>query len=624
MSSKWGVDASSSRLFLENESSGRAYPSAAEIFKIVFERTSGRDQEAFEEIRKSLPNLEFRPTLAFLVLEVSITPDGFPNLMLRLNARDTYLAEIPTNDQVVIGNVWYPLDPETRDEMIDALESRNLNVGSNISAQDVAWLVWESQLTVDISGDAEELSSGLLKATKAEFRKSLLNAELYDYQKSGAAFVDSMVDKGIGVLLADEMGLGKTIQAIYAIQSAANRESRPIIAVVPASNLANWIREFGKFAPSLDISVHAGPLRAGAARYLVYGDVLLTTYQTLLRDVSFLAEVNWSLVVLDEAQNIKNSESKQSLAACLLPKRSAIAITGTPIENSLSDLWSIFRFLQPNLLGSKDEFRSRFPDTFEAAASLSKSISPFVVRRKVREVADDLPERSDIYVPIFLSAPMNSAYSEIQDDAGLSSLPKVNALRQICAVPKVHQYESNKVDRLLELLRETFDNGDKAIVFASFTETIDLLVQRISQMRPGILVETLDGRKSASERQQVIDSLDHVKGAAVLVANPRAAGVGLNIQVANYVFHFNPEWNPALIAQASARAYRRGQIKNVFIYYLYYRGTVEEYVLQKLEAKQGLQDAGLGELSDEPTNSQLLEALRLSPKALQESGTWSS
>jgi SNF2 family DNA or RNA helicase len=219
---------------------------------------------------------------------------------------------------------------------------------------------------------------------------------------------------------------------------------------------------------------------------------------------------------------------------------------------------------------------------------------------------------------------MNSAYSEIQDDASMSSLPKVNALRQICAVPKVHQYESNKVDRLLELLRETFDNGDKAIVFASFTETIDLLVQRISQMRPGILVETLDGRKTASERQHVIDSLDHVKGAAVLVANPRAAGVGLNIQVANYVFHFNPEWNPALIAQASARAYRRGQSKNVFIYYLYYRGTVEEYVLQKLEAKQGLQDAGLGELSDEPTNSQLLEALRLSPKALQESGTWSS
>jgi SNF2 family DNA or RNA helicase len=214
------------------------------------------------------------------------------------------------------------------------------------------------------------------------------------------------------------------------------------------------------------------------------------------------------------------------------------------------------------------------------------------------------------------------AYADVQNQADLAPLPKVLALRQICAVTREHQFESNKVDRLLELVREAFESGDKAIVFASFNETIDLIARRISQMRPGTFVETLTGEKSAAERQRTIDVFQDFGGAAVLIANPRAAGVGLNIQAANYVFHFNPEWNPALIAQASARAYRRGQTKNVFVYYLYYRGTVEEYVLEKLEQKQGLQDAGLGALSDEPTEAQLIEALRLSPQALEGSQAW--
>jgi SNF2 family DNA or RNA helicase len=556
------------------------------------------------------------------VLRVSADNAGLPTLRVRLNTIDAELDSIPENDQVVILDVWYPIDTIARDELVAALGARGIAINASLSAEDLAWLIWESDLSVELTGDLEDLSNSLLRSTKSAFRPDSLHATLYDYQKSGAAFIDSMVDKGIGVLLADEMGLGKTMQAIYVIQSMVDKDRRPVLVIVTAANLANWIREIEKFAPGLTVSVHAGSSRAGASQYLNFGDVLITTYQIVLRDIAFLTDIKWSLIVLDEAQNIKNFESKQAKAVCNLSKTSAIAITGTPIENSLSDVWSIFQFLHPALLGTQDEFRDRFPDTNSAADLLSRSIAPFVVRRRVLEVADDLPERTDIFVPVFLSSPMNRAYSEVRDRQDLAPLAKVQALRQICAVSRDHQFDSNKVDRLLELARGAFESGDKAIVFASFTETIDLLARRITQMTPGIFVETLDGRKSPTERQQIIDVFQEVKGAAVLIANPKAAGVGLNIQAANYVFHFNPEWNPALIAQASARAYRRGQTKNVFVYYLYYKGTVEEYVLEKLEQKQGLQDAGLGNLADEPSEAQLLDALRLSPQALEGSQTW--
>jgi SNF2 family DNA or RNA helicase len=622
MKRTWGIDAQTSRLCFSSDGAGTVYPDVRQIFGIVFERSSPEDLEEFKKIKEDLPSLEFRPTLSFPVLRVSPDESGLPILRVRLNSSETELESLPEYDQVIVGDVWCPIDEYARDELVAALSGKGLQINASISAEDLAWLIWESELSVELAGDLEDLSNSLLRSTKSAFRPDNLDATLYDYQKSGAAFIDSMVDKGLGVLLADEMGLGKTIQAIYVIQSMASKNRRPVLVVVTAANLANWIREIEKFAPDLRISVHAGPSRAGASQYINFGDVLITTYQIVLRDVAFLTDINWSLILLDEAQNIKNFESKQAKAVCKLSKGSAIAITGTPIENSLSDVWSIFQFLHPTLLGTRDEFRDRFPDTNSAADLLSRSIAPFVVRRRVLEVADDLPERTDIFVPVFLSSPMNRAYSEVRDREDLAALPKVQALRQICAVSREHQFDSNKVDRLLELAMAAFESGDKAIVFASFMETIDLLARRITQMSPGIFVETLDGRKSPTERQQILDVFQEVQGAAVLIANSKAAGVGLNIQAANYVFHFNPEWNPALIAQASARAYRRGQTKNVFVYYLYYKGTVEEYVLEKLEQKQGLQDAGLGNLADEPSEAQLLDALRLTPEALEGSQTW--
>lgn len=614
----WGIEAASRRLVVKHVDGSISFPTAVEIFKLVFNRSEPRQESLFQALKLDLPNVKFKPELSFPTLCISTTSSNSTILQIKLHNADVFLNQLPEGDQIVHKDVWYPLEVESFHEVKERLSDRSINVGEPIDAEKAAWLIWKSGLSVEVTSEPEAFRASLLATTNSEYREATLNATLYPYQQSGATFIELMMDHGRGVLLADEMGLGKTIQAIYAITNYVAKGHVKNLVIVPASNLANWMREFAKFSPGLEISVHSGSRRAGTLRSLRFGEVILSTYDIVLRDQAFLSEVVWDVVILDEAQNIKNSSARRSAAVFSLTKNSSVAITGTPIENSLSDIWSIFRFLEPGLLGDEYAFNSRYPDTHASAVELSKQISPFVVRRRVSEVAGDLPERSDYFVPIFLSEEMNVRYEEVRNDPNLHQLPKMQALRQIAAVPSEYTYSSNKVSRLVDLLEEAFSNKDKAIIFASFTNTIDSLVRVIQTKFPNAYVETLDGRKSPQARQEIIDKFDGVVGASVLIANPRAAGVGLNIQAANYVFHFNPEWNPALIAQASARAYRRGQEKNVFVYYLYYRGTVEEYVLKKLEEKQTLQEAGLQELSDEPTESQLLEALRISPTDLEE------
>ena len=613
----WGVDEVSKVLFLTNSSGVRRFPSAIEVFKLVYDRKSVAENDLFANLRMSLPGLKFKPELAFPCLQIFAGEDNELALRVKLHNAEVYLDRLPDHDQYVYEGVWYPLDLQGFQEIAEKLGEGSIEFGGSLNPIKSAWLIWESGLSIDIEADPEDFRSSLLTSAISEFRSDRLEATLYPYQKTGARFLESMIDHGRGVLLADEMGLGKTLQAIYAIASNVDKAKFRNLVVVPASNLANWLREFDKFAPTLAISLHTGPRRAGSVRTLSIGNVLVTTYDVVFRDQAFLAEIPWDLVVLDEAQNIKNARAKRSQAVTALQKRSSIAITGTPIENSLSDIWSIFRFLDPSLLGDEYDFAMNYPDTNASAVQLSKKISPFVVRRRVSEVADDLPERSDFFVPIFLSEEMNSRYEDLRSDSNKNHLSKMQALRQLTSVPEEYSYASNKVARLIDLLSGAFANSDKAIIFTSFTESVDMLSRVIQTQFPLAFVETLDGRRTPAARQDVIDTFSSRTGASVLIANPRAAGVGLNIQAANYVFHFNPEWNPALIAQASARSYRRGQTKNVFIYYLFYRGTVEEYVLKKLEDKQSLQNSGLQELSEEPTESQLLEALKLSPAQIE-------
>jgi SNF2 family DNA or RNA helicase len=617
MATLWGVDENTGGLFYQDGDSNRIYPTASEVFMIAFSQKSEAEKIALREINQALPNLTFKPSLAFPKIQISLNEGGEASLSVSLDNSKSVFHSLPTGDQVVADNTWYSVDTESFNEVRLKLESRNIQLGAALSPSNVAWLLWDSGLVVEMALDLEELRRQLLERNQTVFDSELLEANLFQYQRVGATFVESMLNHGRGVLLADEMGLGKTMQALYAIASNVKNNKRKNLVVVPSSNLANWVRELSRFAPSLNLEIHAGSSRAGSVNSLLLGDVMLTSYDIVLRDQAFLSEIPWDLIVLDEAQNIKNADSKRSHAVCSLLKSASLAITGTPIENSFSDVWAIFKFLDPKILGNKQNFLVRFPDTYSSGVELSKALAPFVVRRRVADVAKDLPNRSDFYVPIFLSPEMSSGYEEIRLDPALKLLPKMLALRQFCAVKHQHSASSNKTARLLELIEEAFSNGDKAIIFASFTEAIDLLVRSISSKFPTAFVATLDGRKSSNKRQEVIDQFGKASGAAVLIANPKAAGVGLNIQAANYVFHFNPEWNPATIAQASARSFRRGQKKNVFIYYLYYRGTVEEYVLKKLEEKTALQEAGTSEFSAEPSERQMLQALSISPSEVE-------
>ena len=592
---------------------------AKTIFRVIFDPSSSEDLAIRKTLKEAQAGLQFEAQVSCPVLRLVATAEGQIVLELRLHNSSTTLSGFPVADYLVDGVVWRPLDFAEFEKFSGILGQQEILIGEPLSPAQFSTLVWELDIDVEIDVDQKVIFSAFEAQENHGINKGLLDATLFPYQESGALYALSSTLAGRGVLLADEMGLGKTIQAIYVLTELAERrlsEQRPSLVIVPSSNLANWIREFSKFSPHLPIALHYGSSRAGVLSSLVLADVILTTYDVVSRDIDFLEDVSWGLVVLDEAQNIKNSGAQRSHAVKRLSKSSGLAISGTPIENSLSDLWSIFSFAQPDLLGELEDFRFKFPDSPESASLLSRKIAPFTIRRSVDDVAKDLPEKTQYEVPIFASPAMSADYSNLRGDPAISDLAKLTKLRQVCASASHGKEESPKISRLLGLLEEVFAAKNKALIFASYTDSIDGLVTAIRSSFPFVFIDTLDGRKSPQDRQEVIDEFSAINLPGVLIANPRAAGVGLNIQAANYVFHFTPEWNPAQVAQATARVHRRGQDKPVFVYYFYFKDTVEEYMLEVLDSKRALLRGGLSAFEDgQPNSSEISEALSRYPSA---------
>jgi SNF2 family DNA or RNA helicase len=320
--------------------------------------------------------------------------------------------------------------------------------------------------------------------------------------------------------------------------------------------------------------------------------------------------------VLDEAQAIKNPGARRSLAAKRLPKKIGIALSGTPIENSLRDMWSIVQFIAPDYLGNLREFERDYPDEVVAARSLSRRASPMVLRRLVADVAKDLPPRIDIPIAVDPSGIFADAYEAVRQSSGLGALPLLTKLRQLCASPPaelgtIEGY--SKYNVALEIMLEAFARKEKVLLFASYIIALDEIARDLADRLPGVFLRVLDGRMAADARQDAIDDFTKVEGPAVLLMNPRATGVGLNIQAASHVIHYTPEWNPAIVAQATARAHRRGQLNPVFVHYLYYVDTVEEVMMERLESKRQLQDAGMSQIDGELSDSDILDALSRSP-----------
>ena len=450
--------------------------------------------------------------------------------------------------------------------------------------------------------DAAELKSDTIRIAGLE-------AELFPYQARGVQWMWDTVSRTGGLILADEMGLGKTLQIIALLMIDPPSSRAPALIVCPTSLIANWVREIARFAPTLGVAVHRGAHRTGVVSGLQTSQVLITTYDTMVNDIAIFSSLEWSWVICDEAQAIKNPHSNRRQAIAAIPRKRAIPMTGTPVENSLVDLWSLTDFAIPGLLGSLSEFEGSFPDSLDSGQQLKRLTDPIILKRRVADVASDLPERIDVDVPLELDDRLIDHYREVRD-ATMEKYPVAGALvatlqlQLVCAQPWLRNAGENeedaaivtaadmplvtpKMERVVTLLREAFANGRKVIVFALFNRIGDLLKQACSHM-PDTHWGAINGSTPQEDRQSIIDVFAAHEGPACLVLNPKAAGAGLNITAATVVIHFTPVWNPALEAQASARAHRRGQTEPVTVYRLFYLDTVEEVMIDRSAWKNDL------------------------------------
>ncbi len=427
-----------------------------------------------------------------------------------------------------------------------------------------------------------------------------LTASLRHYQEHGVRWLRFLAQAGMGALLADDMGLGKTLQALCAVEG-------PALVVAPTSVIFNWAAEAAKFRPSLKVSLYHGPDR----KLDPDADLTLTSYALLRLDAEALTARRWATVVLDEAQAIKNPDSQVARAAYRLQATTRVAMTGTPVENRLEELWSQLHFLNPGLLGGREDFDARYARPIAegqagAAARLRERVKPFLLRRLKREVAPELPPRTEVVERIELSAEERALYDAIHAatrdevvqslEAGGSVLAALEALlrlRQACChpalVPGQTAQTSAKVDQLVEALEEAAADGHKALVFSQWTSLLDLIEPRLAQSN--LRFARLDG--STRDRAGVVAEFQSESGPPVMLLSLKAGGAGLNLTAADHVFLVDPWWNPAVEDQAADRAHRIGQERPVMVHRLVALGTVEERILALQAEKRALAEAAL-------------------------------
>ena len=447
-----------------------------------------------------------------------------------------------------------------------------------------------------------------------------LQAELRDYQLTGFDWASRLAHWGAGACLADDMGLGKTLQALAVLLSRAAQG--PSLVIAPTSVCFNWQQEIAKFAPTLKVKLfadHSGDeQRTELLNNLAEFDLVIISYGLLQRESDKLAAINWQTIVADEAQALKNPLAKRSKAAFQLKAQFKMITTGTPIENDLTELWSLFKFVNPGLLGNLKEFGHRFIQPIanakedklaahKARQSLKTLIAPFILRRMKNQVLTELPPRTDINVAVELSSDEQNFYEALRltaidniSQASLNSnagehrikmLAELTKLRQACCNPKLVMAESTipsaKLAALDELLDELKQNKHKALIFSQFVGHLQLIKQHIENK--GLSHQYLDGSTPQKQRQQAVNNFQNGEGDVFLISL-KAGGSGLNLTAADYVIHMDPWWNPAVEEQASDRAHRLGQQRPVTIYRLIAKNTIEEKIVALHQNKRDLAD----------------------------------
>lgn len=443
-----------------------------------------------------------------------------------------------------------------------------------------------------------------------------LQARLRPYQHLGFAWLSDRLERFGGALLADDMGLGKTIQTIACIERLFSLASGPVLVVATASLLGNWRAEFARFAPARTLRILHGSGRDSEREQVAAGDVVLTSFGTLARDLAWHLKQDYLAAVVDEASLMRNPDTDHAKAISKLRARNRIALTGTPLENGVRDLWSIFRFVQPGWLGRREEFRDRYelPLKEQGGTAVLERLrlrtSPFLLRRTKEQVAPELPAK--IFIDEFcdLTADQQGVYRAFLEegrkqvdalhDAGQAGAARMRVLtallrlRQTCcdlALLESDRFKqmlvskrSGKLQRLLELLEEAVDGGHRVLVFSQFQKQLREIEKCVSERGWSSL--RLDGQ--SRDRQQLVDQFQKPDGPPVFLISLKAGGYGLNLTAADTVIHFDPWWNPAAEAQATDRAHRIGQTRPVTVYRLLTRGTVEEKVVRLQQRKREL------------------------------------
>jgi len=517
----------------------------------------------------------------------------------------------PDYNWVADGNVIRPLPHDTPAIVRQMLGGQ---LPKTLSFPDVVRLV---QLgNPDIPVIAEESVFHSAQSAAADLRPDQdipgLHATLFPYQAQGVAWMDQTIRHTGGLILADEMGLGKTIQIIALLLCEKPETSRPALIICPTSLIANWRKEIMKFAPELSVLIHRGHNRTGITAGLQRAQVVLSTYDTVVNDISIFAGMPWSWLICDEAQALKNPDSGRRQAVGRIPRQRTIPMTGTPVETSLLDLWSLADLAIPGLLGSREDFEADHPDSEESAKNLARLTDPVVLCRKVRDVAGDLPERIDIDLPLELGDELSRRYDEVLAETlekypVAGNLVATGQLQLFCAHPWLQgsgdperdqdaginpsagmPLFTPKVERAIAILEEAFRSGRKVLVFAIFNRCGEIIREAAQGRLPDAYWGAINGSTPQEERQAIVDAFSGHDGPGCLVLNPKAAGAGLNITAATIVIHFTQSWNPALESQASARAHRRGQTEPVYIYRLFYEDTVERVMIDRSQWRREL------------------------------------
>ena len=467
---------------------------------------------------------------------------------------------------------------------------------------------WQGAVPAALSGNGDMLSAG--EATLLPQRVLPLQAELRSYQQEGVKWMRKMLVNDFNVILADEMGLGKTLQALALFNEMRKYSANPSLVIAPASLVENWHRECGKFLPGCKVGLLYGNERSEVVKAIDEYDLLITSYTMARREAGKLAKKQFDLLILDEAQHIKNPGTANAHSCKAIKALHKVVLTGTPLENSPEDLWSIFDFLHPGLLGSFNSFRKEYADIGESEFlrhDLAARTAPFIKRRVKKDVAPELPPREDLAMFCTMDEVQKAFYDQVLAEGrallqeyskAKSKSPKGNMqilttllrLRQICCHPQLledsGETPSAKFELLQELLLEHIDSGHKVLLFSQFTSMLKLVEEHLQQVN--ISYCYLDG--ATRNRQEVVDKFNDSPDIPVFLLSLKAGGTGLNLTSADTVIIYDPWWNPATELQATDRTHRIGQTRAVRSIKLLVKDSIEEKILALQERKQEIFD----------------------------------